>query len=232
MIRRAGSEQGGPGPEAMNGFVRYYWKPIFYFLRMRGFPVERAEDLTQEFLLRLMEREWLRSADEERGRFRNFILRVLMRFVSDQGPARATRQKGFEGRLVAVSSLVGDEERSFEPMAGLTAEELFERRWAVSLVQSVRDLLQASFALEGKGNWYEVFVARYFTDPTRGRTSESALAAQFGMTREQIRHALRQTKLRFLQLLQAEVRGQMGDEDLNEAVREILELAARHVPAR
>ncbi len=231
VIREAGIDGQPESLEAMNVFIRLYWKPIFYFLRARGISTDRAEDLTQEFLLRLMEQDWLRRADEDRGRFRNFILRVLVRFVADQGPERTTRQKGFEGRLTPISSLLGDEDRSFEPAANLTAEEVFDRRWAMSLVQSVRELLQLSYQLENKGVWFDIFAARYLTEPGQGRPSETDIAAQFGLTRDQVRHAQQQTKERFMQLLRAEVRGQMGDEDLDAAVREMLELAARHVPS-
>lgn len=229
VVQEAGIDGSPESMAAMNVFIRLYWKPIFYFLRARRLSADRAEDLTQEFMLRLMEQDWLRRADEDRGRFRNFILRVLMRFVADQCPERTTRQKGFEGQLTPISSLIRDNDRSFEPAANLTPEEIFDRRWAMSLVQSVRELMQLSYEAEGKSNWYEIFMARQMPEPGQARASERELAARFGLSRDQVRHAQEQTKGRFMQLLRAEVRGQMGDEDLDAAVIEVLQQAARHV---
>src|SRR5262245_54823363 len=89
---------------AMNGFIEAYWRPVFVFLRARGLPLHRAEDVTQEFFLQFLQRDWLQKADRERGRFRNFLLRLLVWFVADQGPKRSPAQRRFEQNIVSVQT--------------------------------------------------------------------------------------------------------------------------------
>ena len=78
---------------ALNRCIAAYWRPVYCFLRAHGHPTHHAEDLTQEFFLRFCERDWIRRADPQRGRFRTFLLSVLKRFLSDQGPGRSPLQK-------------------------------------------------------------------------------------------------------------------------------------------
>jgi RNA polymerase sigma-70 factor (ECF subfamily) len=225
-IQKADLRGDADAAAAMSRFVSAYWKPIYYFLRAKGEPADRAEDLTQEFLLRLMERDWLDRADRQRGRFRNFVLRILVRFLSDQGPRRAPLQKQFERRFVAVSELVGEEDRRFEPAAGDTPEEIFTRRWAAAVVQSVLELLRLSYEAEKKPHCYQVFAATFLQDDSTTRRSQEALGRELGLTRDQVRYAQQQAELRFLQLLRVEVRGQVdAKEDVEEEVREILRLS-------
>ncbi len=85
-------------PPALNEFIRAYWKPVFRFLRARGYDSHQAEDLTQEFFLRLVQGDWLHRADLQRGRFRTFLLAILTRFLADQGPARAPGRRHSRSR--------------------------------------------------------------------------------------------------------------------------------------
>src|SRR5581483_1971660 len=109
--------QRNAGPEftaAVNRFASRYWRPVFYFLRMRGYGLHEAEDLTQEFFLTFFERQWIDRADPARGRFRTYLLTILTRFVADRTSSRAPRQRQFDDRMVDLSTLVGDTERKFE----------------------------------------------------------------------------------------------------------------------
>jgi RNA polymerase sigma-70 factor (ECF subfamily) len=225
-IQKANVAGDADADAAMDRFVRAYWKPIYHFIRAKGVPADRAEDLTQEFLLRLMERDWLDRADRERGRFRNFVLRVLVRFLSDQSPRRAPRQRQFEQRLVAISDLLREEDCHFEPATGETPEEIFDRRWAAAVVQSVLDLLRMSYEAENKPHCYHVFAATFLErDPNR-RVSQESLGESLGLSRDQVRYAQQQAELRFLQLLRIEVRGQVDSKgDVETEIREILRLS-------
>src|SRR5437773_10885431 len=73
---------------ARERFAQTYWKPIFYFLRVKGYPYDKADELTWDFLVRFLEKDWVGKADPGRGRFRNFLLKILVRFLSDQSPKR------------------------------------------------------------------------------------------------------------------------------------------------
>jgi RNA polymerase sigma-70 factor (ECF subfamily) len=93
MVLAAKDRQSAGYLDAMNRCIAGYWKPVFYFVRSRGYPLERAEDLTQEFFLQFMDREWIRRADPQRGRFRTFLLTVLVRFLSES-PSRRMPSAG------------------------------------------------------------------------------------------------------------------------------------------
>ncbi len=224
MVETADQQGDAVGVEAMNRFIKAYWRPIFCFLRARGYSTDRSEDLTQEFLLQLMERGWLRRADRRRGRLRSFILRVLVRFLSDQGPFRAPQQKRFEQQSVSISSLATEEDRTFEPESAKTPEDIYMQRWAASLVKAVLELLRLSFESEGKTAAYEIFASSVVSDERR--PSQESLAQRFGLSRDQIRYVQRQTRTRFLDLLRMEVECQVesGDE-VDHEIREILLLA-------
>ena len=209
----------------LNRFASAYWKPVFFFVRAKGYALHRAEDLTQEFFLRLMQREWLEKADPNRGRFRTFLLTVLTRFLSDQGPGRAAKQVVFDNRLVSIQSLLGDADKSYEPPVDETPENIFMRQWAAALVAQVLERLRLYYEENGQPQWYEVFAATHGMTEGSGRVSQEELGQRFGMTRDRVRYAMEMTQKRFVHLIHEEVRDQVGSEtEIDNEVRELLAL--------
>lgn len=207
---------------AMNRLISGYWRPVFYYLRARGKPVQQAEDLTQDFFLRFVERKWLAPADPSRGRFRSFLLTILSRFVADRSPKRAPRQSGFEQQLVPISALVGDKERSFEPSDSETPEDVFMRQWARAVVGNVRRQLKFWCEDNGRPDWYRVFAAFNLHADAGPRMTQEGVATKLNLSRDQVRYALAQTNRQFVDLLRAEIADQVGSSsDIGE---EILEL--------
>jgi RNA polymerase sigma-70 factor (ECF subfamily) len=211
----------------MNRFVTAYWKPVFCFLRAKGKHLQTAQDLTQEFFLHLLERNSLRVADPERGRFRNLLLTILTRFLSDrENPQRAPRQRSFEEGLVSIEALLGDDERTYEPPVDQTPETIFMKQWATALVKQVLDRLRQFYQeVDRRPSWYEIFAAtHYVSDPSRA-VSREELAGRLGMTVHQVRYAEEMVQKRFVQYLRQEVREQVdGDEDVGAEVRDLLAL--------
>jgi RNA polymerase sigma-70 factor (ECF subfamily) len=212
----------------MNRLIAAYWKPVFYFLRAKGHSLHAAEDLTQAFFLRLLERHGLRRADQRRGRFRTFLLAVLVRFLSDQGLRRAPHQQRFEQQLVSVEGLIGGAELTYEPTAGQTPESIFTKRWAAALVENVLQRLRQFYEEEGRATWFEVFSATHVPGQPDQRVSQKELGERFGMTRDQVRYALAVVEKRFKFLLREEVRDQVDSEaDIAEEIRELMDLMQR-----
>jgi len=213
--------------DAMNRCIAGYWKPVFYFMRSRGYPLHRAEDLTQEFFLRLMERAWIRRADPGRGRFRTFLLTILTRFLSDKSPPRAPKQKQFDQRLVSISALLGDQERSFEPPDNQTPEEIFMKQWAKAVISNVRRQLEVWCFQKNRPDWYKVFCAVYFPRAGAARATQQALAERFHLTRDQVRYALEEVNRQFARLLRAEVADQVDSPaELDAEIAELQQLLA------
>ena len=104
MIDDVKGEQPAERLAAMNRFIVGYWRPIYRFIRAKGRRHETAEDLTQEFLLKFLDHDWLAKADASRGRFRNNLLAILKRFLADEGSGLCAGQKAFDQGLVQVSA--------------------------------------------------------------------------------------------------------------------------------
>jgi DNA-directed RNA polymerase specialized sigma24 family protein len=222
MLRVAQDRRNPEYVTAMNRLIAGYWRPVFYFLRARGYPSQQAEDNTQEFFLRFLERDWLAPADPARGKFRTFLLTILVRFLYDQRPDRAPRQASFERQLVAVSALVGDSDRCFEPAAGETPETIFMRQWARSVIDNVRRRLEAWCQERGRPDWFQVFSAVHFPASGQTKISQQSLAEQLHLSRDQIRYGLDEANARFIQLLRAEVGEQVdSDADIDAEIREL-----------
>ncbi len=160
-----------------------------------------------------------------RGRFRTFLLTVLVRFLSDQAPGRAARQVVFDDRLVSIHSLLGDAEQSYEVPVNETPESLFMRQWAAALVAHVLQRLRLFYEEQGQPRWYEVFSATHALADLSERVTQEALGSRFGLTRDQVRYALDMTQKRFVHFLREEVRDQVGSEaEVDNEVRELLAL--------
>ncbi len=206
----------------MNRCIAAYWRPVFYFLRAKGYPQHRAEDLTQEFFLRFYQRGWIERADPQRGRFRTFLLTVLTRFLSDQGAERAPRQQVFDERLVSVSVLLANLDRTFEPADNRTPEQVFMQQWARSVIAHVQQCLETWCCHRGRPDWYRIFCQVYFPSPGSPRISRQELADQLHLSRDQVRYGLDEVNRRFVELFRAEVAEQIGsEEDLDTEIREL-----------
>lgn len=222
FIRRAQEEHPHGSDREFARFLFSYWKPVFYFLRAKGVPLHEAEDTTQAFFLRFLERDWLKRADQSRGKFRTFLLTLLNRFLSDHGARRAPRQEVFDRTIASVHGLLGDAERSYEPAGGETPEVIFMRQWAAGLLEGVLNRLRGFYEEEGKSTWYELFVATHLTGATATRPSQRELGERHGMTRDQVRYALDVVERRFKHYLTEELRDQVAfDAELDEEIREL-----------
>ena len=198
----------------MNELITSYWRPVFYFLRARGFQVHNAEDLAQEFFLKLLEHDWINRADPARGKFRTFLLSILVRFLSDHGPNRAPKQWTFDARLVSVSSLVKEQERQFAPPTYDTPESIFMKQWALSTIEVAQQKLTEWCKARDRSAWHRIFQAVHFPPLGTPTLSQTALAEKMGVSRDQVRYALEQTNQQFIEILRAEVASQV-DSDAN-----------------
>jgi len=215
---------------AMNRFIASYWRPIHFYFRAKGYETNTAEDLTQEFLLRLLQRDWLHRADASRGRFRTFLLTVLTRFLADQRGGRAPRQKQFDRSLVSISTLIGDCERSFEPPDNTTPEALFMSKWAHALLDEVCAELKSWCAGRGRPEWYQIFADHHFPPSEHQRETQDHLAARFQCSRDQIRYAIEQTNNQFINLFRTAVAEQVGSPaDIDAEIQEIEQLLSREL---
>jgi len=228
MVQFAQDRQNAEWRAAMDRCIAAYWKPVLVFIRAKGHPLHRAEELTQDFFLKFFARDWIRPADPQRGRFRTFLLAILTRFLSDEGADRKPRQRAFDDQMVAISVLRADSEGPFEPADHRTPEDLFMREWAKAVMATVHKSLELWCFARGRPDWYRVFRKTYFPVTESSPVSQQELAEQLQITRAKVRYALDQVHRQFIQLLRAEVAEQLGlDDDLDAEIRELESLLAK-----
>ncbi|OWK40827.1 RNA polymerase sigma factor [Fimbriiglobus ruber] len=211
---------------AVNQLIATYWRPVFYYLRAKGHPAPDAEDLTQQFFTRFLAKGWLDRVDPGRGRFRAFLKTLVGRFAITR-IERARRQEQFERQFVAVSNLVRDEDRDYEPAAGESPDEAFDRQWRAETLATVRRNLQTHYesATDPDARQrFAIFAAYHLADAGKGQPTRPELAERFGVSLEVVAYALREVKARYERLLRQEVRDQVGSEEEIEAdLRALLE---------
>ncbi len=154
VVLAAGREASPRAATAMEELCRTYWYPLYVYIRRRGHAVEEAQDLTQEFFARLIEKHWLAEADPGRGRFRTFLLTALNHFLTNElRNAHAAKRGG--GRALISLNDTAETRYALEPASDLTPERIYERRWALSLFEQAMNRLREHYVAEGKARQYE-----------------------------------------------------------------------------
>ena len=184
---------------ALVSLCENYWYPLYAYLRRRGYPADQAQDLTQEFFTRVLEGRYLDRADPEKGRFRSFLLSSLKFFVADEGDRQRAHKRG-GGQLVPLEFSSGEERYQREPAHDETPERIFERRWALSVLDRVVEKLRDEFVQHGRLEHFErlkVFLlgqsdAPYAALAREMNTSEGALKVAIHRLRKRYRELFRQ----------------------------------------
>ncbi len=175
----AAADQDSPqAVTALERLCRTYWYPLYAHVRRRGYGPEDAQDLTQEFFARLLAKHWLSMADARRGRFRTFLLAALDHFLANEWH-RARSEKRGGGQVVFSLDGVGAERRySLEPADLADAGRLYERRWALTLLECVFERLRGEFTALGRSERFEQLQSYLIGDKTGPTYAALALAWQ------------------------------------------------------
>ena len=120
---------------ALERLCRSYWKPVYAYIRRDGCQPADAQDLTQEFFRRFIEKEWLDHLQHRRGKFRSFLLTFLKHFLSDERDRAGAQKRGGGQAILSLDELQAEESHGFEPSGSLTADQVFERRWAQTMME-------------------------------------------------------------------------------------------------
>ena len=199
LVVAAGDPHRKEARSALVSLCESYWYPLYAYLRRRGYSADEAQDLTQEFFVRVLEGRYLDRADPEKGRFRSFILTSLKFFVADEQDRQRARKRG-GGALVPIEVSSGEERYQREPAHDETPERIFERRWALSLLDRVVERLRNEFVHHGRLEHFErlkVFLlgqsdAPYAALAREMNTSEGALKVAIHRLRKRYRELFRQ----------------------------------------
>jgi RNA polymerase sigma-70 factor (ECF subfamily) len=202
VLAAARGEASSRAGEAMAELCRTYWYPLYAFLRRRGHEAHEAEDLTQEFFARLLGQDFLANVDRHKGRFRSFLLAALKHFLSDQRDRAAAQKRGGGRPVISLDSLDAEARYRLEPAQGLTPEKMFEKQWALSLLELVLSRLHAEMAAAGKSVLFEAL-----KDTLTGvrPITYAAIGAELGMSEGAVKVAAHRIRRRYRALLRAEI---------------------------
>lgn len=200
VVLAAGGADTTSSRDALARLCQTYWHPLYAYVRRVGHSPHDAQDLTQEFFARLLEKNFLTGADESRGRFRSFLLASLKHFLANEWDKARAQKRG--GAQIPISIDLASAETScqWEPADSTTAEKIFERRWALTLLDGVLRRLREEYVQDGKENLFEQLkptlteasrTVRYAEIAVRLDTSEGSVKVAVHRLRQRYREVLR-----------------------------------------
>ena len=163
IVMRAAQNQTLGGQSALAQLCRTYWYPLYMFARRRGHSPDDAQDLTQGFFLHLLEQRALAAVDRLKGKFRSFLLASFQNHLSDQVDRARRLKRGGDKEFVHLDAEAAEERYRMEPVELLTAEKMFDARWAMTLLGEALKQLREEYASQGKASTFEAL--KVFLDP-------------------------------------------------------------------
>jgi DNA-directed RNA polymerase specialized sigma24 family protein len=222
VVLRAGQADSSEARHALDHLCRDYWYPLYAHVRRQGRSVEDAQDITQEFFLRLLSHDYVRLADPQRGRFRTFLLTSLDRFMVNEWQKSTAAKRGGGAPAISLDAEAAEHRYQAEPADGLSPDRLFQKRWAVTLLEQVLHHLGVECEAAGKQDLFNGLRPHIFGEPAV--ENPAALAMRLGMTDGALRVTLHRLRERYRELLRAEVARTVATPD--EVDAELRELVA------
>jgi RNA polymerase sigma-70 factor (ECF subfamily) len=218
----AAVQRGTPdGQESLARLCQAYWFPLYAYVRRRGYSADDAHDLTQAFFARLLEKDWLATADRTKGRFRAFLLTAMKHFLADEWDRESAEKRG-GGRAPLPLVLDTAEARyASEPADLETPDRIFERRWALTLLDEVLGRLQLEYVRDGKATLFQALHPCLVGERTAQPYAE--LARTLGSTEGAVKSAVHRLRARYRQVLREEIASTVDDDEaVDEELRHLL----------
>jgi RNA polymerase sigma factor (sigma-70 family) len=203
LVLRVGKRGNVQADDALADLCQRYWFPLYAFVRRRSRDIHEAQDLTQAFFAFLLEKNVLASASPERGRFRGFLLTAIKNFLANEWDRADAQKRGGGTTKLSLDLATGESRLRLEPAYSSTPERLYERQWALTLLELVMTKLQAELAAVGKSHQFELLKDALTGD--RQRQPYAHLAQQLNLSEEASRQAVHRLRKRYRELLRAEV---------------------------
>lgn len=188
---------------ALAHLCQTYWYPLYAFVRRQGHGPHDAQDLTQEFFARLLEKNYLAVVARERGKFRSFLLAALKHFLANEWNRSRAAKRGGGRELLSLNETDAEGRYLLEPVAETTAEKIFERRWATTLLDLVVNRLREEFALAEKTELYDA-LKNCLTVESRS-VPYAELGARLGMSEGAVKVAVHRLRARYREVLRDEI---------------------------
>jgi RNA polymerase sigma factor (sigma-70 family) len=222
VVLAAGDSGALGASAALELLCQTYWYPLYVYVRRRGYSDSDAQDLTQEFFARLLDKKYLKLADPNRGKFRSFLLKSLQHFLVNEWEKARTQKRGSGQSLVPLDVHGAEARYAAEPIQELALDEVYEKRWAVTLIETVLARLGDGYSADGRAQIFESLKGCIWGD--RATVSYDEVAERLGLSEGAVKVAVHRLRTRYRELLRAEVAHTVSN--LNEVVEELRHLMA------
>jgi DNA-directed RNA polymerase specialized sigma24 family protein len=218
VVLAAQGKSSSDARQSLEALCEQYWAPLYAYVRYRGRTEHDAQDLTQAFFARLLEKNWLATAERERGRFRTFLLMALKRFLANEWDHSQAQKRGGGIQIISMDAA---EPMSLPDPSAKSAESLFERRWALTLLDAVMRRLRHDHEAAGRLAEYERLKPCLTAE--RGGIDYEALAADLNLQPASARSAVHRLRKRFREIFREEVSGTVADAaDVEDEMRTVI----------
>jgi RNA polymerase sigma factor (sigma-70 family) len=218
VVMTAGKGSSTQAAQALGTLCQTYWYPLYAFVRRQGHEAHEAEDLTQEFFARFLAKKYFGRADPALGRFRNFLLACLKHFLSEQRRQAGRLKRGGGQPIFSWDSLTAEERYRSEPADAVAPEKVYDRRWALTLLEQALARLGQEQSAAGKGDLFTQ-LQDYLWGEGSG-TGYAEIAPRLGMTEGALKVAVHRLRQRYRALLREEAAHTVASgEDIDEELR-------------
>ena len=211
VVLRAAQSQAPGGEAALAELCRLYWYPLYAFARRRRHSPDDAQDLTQSFFLHLLKHRALTGVDPLKGKFRSFLLTSFQNHLSDAGDRARRLKRGGDKQFVELDAEEAEKRYRLEPVEILTAEKIFDARWAMTVLGEGLKRLREEYVASGKASTFEAL--RVFLDPDNimAPPSYDEVANRLQVTTTAIKTLIHRLRRRYAALLREEVGRTVSD---------------------
>jgi DNA-directed RNA polymerase specialized sigma24 family protein len=203
VVLTAGGNDSPACREALENLCRIYWYPLYAYLRRRGYTEHDAQDLTQGFFAHLLKRDSLQRVAREKGRFRSFLLASLNYFLADERDRASAQKRGGGREVLSLDARQAEERYRLEPVDERSPEKIFERRWAMTLLDQVLARLTQEFFNAGNRELFDRL--QPFLIEGSGAKTFAQAAREAGMTEEAMKKAAQRMRRRYHQIFRDEI---------------------------
>jgi RNA polymerase sigma-70 factor (ECF subfamily) len=220
LIAAARDPDSSQAQAALAALCDAYWYPLYAYIRRQGVVAEEAQDLTQEFFARLLEKHWLDGVDQRKGTFRSFLLTACQHFLANERDRARAQKRGGDRKTASIDLGSAEARYGKEPSHHLTAEKLYARRWALTLLEQVLARLREAFVRSGRGPLFDRL--RVFLQGEKPDASYAHVALELGMTEGAVKVAVHRLRRQYRDLLREEIARTLDDPTrIDEEIRDL-----------
>ncbi len=225
VVLLAGQADSPQAADALEKLCRTYWYPLYVYVRRQGNSPEDAQDLTQDFFSRLLEKNYFAKADRDRGKFRTFLLGSLKNFLVNEWKRAGRLKRGGDLTFLSFDAKETEERYAGEPSDETNPANAYERQWAVALIEQVFSMLRGEYAAADKAQLFEALKVCVWGETSPAPYAE--IGQQLNLTEGTVKVAVHRLRQRFRELLRAEVAHTVArPEDIDGELRHLIAIVS------